>query len=273
MIELLIKHAKEIAKAVGAKRIVLLTDEYVNPESIDDNEVKVVLSAEKYVNAVKNTISMADSSGFFEKVLATPGISEFLTNYLQIIGEFGKSVLVVSVGTLKGIIVLDAESKFERVLKECSKYVDPEVLRAVIALAISIGAEGREGRKIGTAFIVGDTEEVLKRSRQIVLNPFEGHDESVRDIKNPENWETIKEFAQIDGVFIVDEKGVIVAAGRYLNVEGDVEIKSGLGGRHLAAASITKNTKAIAVVVSESGGNVTVWKDGKVILEIPVSMM
>jgi DNA integrity scanning protein DisA with diadenylate cyclase activity len=35
----------------------------------------------------------------------------------------------------------------------------------------------------------------------------------------------------------------------------------------LAAASITKNTNAIAVTVSQSGGIVRVFKDGKIVFE------
>jgi len=39
----------------------------------------------------------------------------------------------------------------------------------------------------------------------------------------------------------------------------------GLGSRHRAAASITMQSKAIAVVISESTGRVTVFDEGKII--------
>lgn len=38
------------------------------------------------------------------------------------------------------------------------RHVCPKVLRHVIELAIEIFREGREGRKIGTMFVVGDEE-------------------------------------------------------------------------------------------------------------------
>jgi diadenylate cyclase len=41
----------------------------------------------------------------------------------------------------------------------------------------------------------------------------------------------------------------------------EVYLQSGLGGRHIAAASITKQTRAIAVVVSSSSV-IRVFKDG-----------
>ncbi len=271
MLQKLIEKSIEISKEVNAERIVLLSEEEIEIEIPEG--VNIVVSPEHYVNVIKNTINFADSSGFVEKILTTPGISEFLSNYLNLTGEKGRSVVILNVGSLKGILILDSESRLNKVISECSERVSQDVLRAVIALSLSIAYKGREGRRIGTVFVIGDVEEVLKRSRQIVLNPFEGHPEEMRDIKNPENWETIREFAQLDGAFIVDSNGIIISAGRYLDVEGDIKIKSGLGGRHLASASITKNTKAIAVVISESGGDITIFKDGKVILEIPVSLM
>ena len=42
-------------------------------------------------------------------------------------------------------------------------------------LAVEIAREGREGRKIGTLFAVGDHEEVLARSRPLILDPLAGH--------------------------------------------------------------------------------------------------
>ncbi|CAN5682007.1 hypothetical protein BH24ACT22_BH24ACT22_01920 [soil metagenome] len=49
----------------------------------------------------------------------------------------------------------------------CSKRrgVNTEVLTQTIALAVEIAREGREGRKIGTLFVVGDSGEVMKNSR------------------------------------------------------------------------------------------------------------
>lgn len=48
----------------------------------------------------------------------------------------------------------------------CSKErnVNPEVLKSVIELAIEVAREGREGRKIGTMFIVGDEINLLAAS-------------------------------------------------------------------------------------------------------------
>jgi DNA integrity scanning protein DisA with diadenylate cyclase activity len=80
--------------------------------------------------------------------------------------------------------------------------------------------------------------------------------------------ETIKELAQLDGAFIVSDDGVVISACRYINASTDgIDLPLGLGSRHLAAASITKQTNAVAVVVSESS-IVRVFDDGEIISEI-----
>ena len=64
-------------------------------------------------------------------------------------------------------------------------------------------------------FILGDHEEVIKRSKQLVLNPFHGYGAEDRSILNPFMDETIKELALIDGAFIVRETVVESAAALY----------------------------------------------------------
>ncbi|MEZ5335974.1 MAG: diadenylate cyclase [Methanolobus sp.] len=126
-----------------------------------------------------------------------------------------------------------------------------------------------EKEKIGTAFIVGDVEEVMMRSHQMILNPYVGQEEEDRSILDRKNWESVKEFAQLDGVFVISGEGMVEAAGRYLDVDArDISVEKGLGGRHVSAAAITRDTVAIAVTVSESGGVIHVYMDGKELLHI-----
>jgi diadenylate cyclase len=144
----------------------------------------------------------------------------------------------------------------------------PDVLNAVIDVAIEIAREGREGRRIGTMLTVGDHEEVLRRSRCLILDPLAHHPAEVRSILRPGTRETIKELAQLDGGFIVSDDGVVESACRYFEASLDeIEPQLGLGTRHIAAASITRATTAIAVVVSESSV-VRVFHDGHLATEI-----
>ncbi|HXA06576.1 MAG TPA: diadenylate cyclase [Bryobacteraceae bacterium] len=156
---------------------------------------------------------------------------------------------------------------FESILCQVPEY-DPAVLDAVIELAVEIAREGREGRRIGTLFTLGDAEEVLARSRPLILDPLAGHAESLRQINDPNLRGTIKELAQLDGAFVINNLGVVVAACRYLDTAGaGVEIPFGLGSRHLAAANISSVTGTVGIVVSESS-TVRIFCHGKMVGEI-----
>ena len=142
------------------------------------------------------------------------------------------------------------------------------VMLTLLDLAIEIAREGREGRKIGTLFVVGDEEEVVKRSRCLILDPLLGHPKASKKLTNPNLRETVKELAQLDGGFLVSADGYVLSATRYFNATSfDLDLLLGLGTRHIAAASITKETKALAVVVSESA-IVRVFSSGMLIAEI-----
>jgi diadenylate cyclase len=156
---------------------------------------------------------------------------------------------------------------FESILCQVTGY-DPDVLVALIELAVEIAREGREGRRVGTLFTLGDEAAVLARSRALILDPLAGHPESARSVLDSNLRGTIKELAQLDGAFIVSAAGEFVAACRYLETAGKtVEIPLGLGSRHLAAAAISATTEAIAIVVSESS-TVRIFCGGKLKAEI-----
>ncbi len=141
---------------------------------------------------------------------------------------------------------------FESILCQVTEY-DSEVLESLIELAVEIAREGREGRRVGTLFTLGDEEAVLAKSRSLILNPLEGHPESLRDIRDPSLRGTVKELAQLDGAFVVSSAGVVIAACRYLDAAASpIEVPLGLGSRHIAAAHISAATRAIGIVVSES---------------------
>jgi DNA integrity scanning protein DisA with diadenylate cyclase activity len=147
--------------------------------------------------------------------------------------------------------------------------IKQEVFESTLNIALEIGREGRGGKQIGTAFLLGDSKKVLQNSKQLILNPFEGHMIGERVITAPEIRETIKELAQLDGVFVISDDGVIEAAGRYLTVDtSKVDIPRGLGTRHAAVAAMTIATNAIGITVSESGGVVRIFKKGEVLMTI-----
>jgi diadenylate cyclase len=156
---------------------------------------------------------------------------------------------------------------FEAICSE-KRQVDKQVLEQTISLAVEIAREGREGRKIGTLFVVGDSGEVTKRSKPLILDPLHGHPEESKQIEDPDTRETIKELAQLDGAFLVSNDGVVLSAARYIDAASNsLDLPLGLGSRHMAGASISLQTNAVAVVVSESS-MVRMFDDGELVSEI-----
>jgi diadenylate cyclase len=156
---------------------------------------------------------------------------------------------------------------FEEICSE-RREVNTLVLERTVALAVEIAREGREGRKIGTLFVVGDSEEVLRYSKPLILDPLHGHPDESKRIDDPDVRETLKELAQLDGAFVVSNEGVVVSAARYIDtVSEGVQVPLGLGSRHMAAASVSKKTNAVAVAVSESS-TVRMFDDGELVSEI-----
>ena len=176
-------------------------------------------------------------------------------------------------GYTDSIFFIDVGKEFELLtsdfINDVIEAVQPEVFNAALNIACELAAKGRENRKIGTMFVLGDEKKVMQLSRQMIINPFSGYSEKQRNILNPELEETIKEFSAIDGAFIINSTGAIVTAGRHLNAVLDTrDFPAGLGSRHIAAAGITNVTKAVAIVISESSGNVSVFKNGKLFVTI-----
>ncbi|MEJ7841479.1 MAG: diadenylate cyclase [Rubrobacter sp.] len=156
---------------------------------------------------------------------------------------------------------------YEEICSE-RREVNTRVLKQVVSLAVEIAREGREGRKIGTLFVVGDSGEVVRRSKPMILDPLQGHPDEDKSIEDPNVRETIKELAQLDGAFVVSNAGVVLSAARYIDAASDsLNVPLGLGSRHMAGASISQQTGAVAVVVSESS-MVRMFDDGELVSEI-----
>jgi len=147
--------------------------------------------------------------------------------------------------------------------------VKPPVLEKVLHLATAISLEGREGKPTGAFFVLGDYENVRQMSHQLIINPFKGYKDDEKSILDPSLEETVKEFSTLDGAFLVRGDGVIEAAGAYLRFPKAIaELPSGLGARHAAAANITAYTRALSVAVSQSTGRVSLFKSGRLIVNL-----
>ncbi len=273
----LLENAQHVSRTLGANLLVLVTDrEEVVKAAIDESELPLMLATgdaqlhELFESKVKRSVLLS------EPVAGTLGVFAQLKDLLLgavfdgTLRTEDKAVIIVSAGDALDVVVrYDVEKDVELVhlREELDEDVDLRVVERLLKLSAEMAREGREGQPIGTLFVLGDTDTVLRHSRAAVLNPFQGHDEKDRNVMDDALWETAKEFALIDGAFVVRGDGVVVSAGRYVDTQGALNLPAGLGGRHIAAASITAVSRAVAIVVSSSG-TIRVFKGGRVVMMV-----
>ncbi len=156
-----------------------------------------------------------------------------------------------------------------RDLQRLESSVPLKSLKVVIDLATQIGREGREGKKVGTMFVMGDTRHVLAHCKDSGFDPMRGYHRKARSLFDPRVREDIKEIAQMDGAFVVSPDGIVEKSRQIIEVKhADLTLSKGLGARHWAGAAISQLTKAVAIVISQSSGTVRLFQNGELVLRI-----
>ncbi len=281
----LVRHAHAIAREVGARAVLLYADVVEDDQDIldlvQDVDFRVILVTRRAdfrkpagwgdlcevvrvpdlkmtrAGQIKIAVLVAAAEGYIrpnERIVCTTGID--------------------GSGRIDTILVLEMGSEIELLAGQAAEPlpegVTPAAFERLLTLASELGLEGREGRPVGTLFVLGDSESVLSQSRQLVINPFFGYPEEERNILDPRLEETIKEFSAIDGAFIIRGDGVVLSAGRYLTpaARPEVPLAQGLGTRHEAAASITVTTNAVALCISQSTGTISIFRRGRLMTDI-----
>jgi diadenylate cyclase len=279
--QVLLDSAARILGKTGAEAIMVYADSLPGIEVIKDlpGKPKVILVS-------KNPSLKAPDYECILGMIAVPAFSFARMDQIKLATVVGlaRGVLakgqkivcltgVAGSGSLDTLMVLEIGAEFEIFGGHAGDFlssdVHPEVLIRTMGLAMRLSLEGREGKPVGTCFVVGDHEKVLAFTRQMTINPFRGYAEEERNVLSPQLEETVKEFAAIDGAFIVRGDGVIETAGAYLQPPGgEKPLEPGLGARHVAAAAISEATDALAIVLSESTGAVRLYRGGSVVMAV-----
>lgn len=274
----LLSHARKIARDVGATAVLVAIE---NPEEL--KILKKLPRRDTFIVATSSPRIAEDAEKLVSRVLRLPSISLRRDTLVRV----GTLMAVTSgfisrddtVAFLSGqnsagldtITVLAISREFGKFLTssgQISASISATVFERVLTLATELSVEGREGKPVGSIFVIGNPETLSPYCQQLVMNPFRGYPEEERNILDPTLQETIKEFAHLDGAFIIREDGVIHSAGTYLK-PGSVdtaELPGGLGTRHQAGAAITAAEDCVSVVLSQSTGQVMLFKKGKVVL-------
>ncbi len=260
---------------VDASKLAQMTDGYASAEIVEicdkaamiplREKIKGKSRREITFNDFESAISESKSvlSSWYPKAIRELSNTEEVEIFKDLI-EAGKRYLVdipITEKVEKEKINVNLSAEIEKIIAGTD--IKPPVLESTFKIAYEISREGREGKPIGTSFVIGDSKNVLARSRQLVPNPLGGVQPSEKMITDPEFNGTIKEFAQNDGAFVISDDGVVEAACRQLTADAtNVNIPRGHGTRHSSMAAMTMATKSVGIVVSQSGGKITIIKDG-----------
>jgi len=274
--------ALRLADAVRVETVLLLVE-----SPVDWNHLKQHAMGRELLLAADSVAALegAEAAGFPTILLSddanTPvheKLSQALLNAVaDELAPSGARVVAVYGGfdpqSIDSISLVDLSDHLGRLtvrdLRKLETRVPLDTMQSVLNLALDIGREGREGKPVGTLFVVGDTAKVRKMSRSASFDPMKGYSRKDRNLKQARVREGIKEIAQMDGAILVAPDGTVEAAAQYLDASAaDVTLSKGLGARHWAAAAISRATKAVAVAVSESNGTVRVFQDGEVVLRV-----
>ncbi len=277
----IIEFACKFANEINAKAI-LLYGEVAQDIPIKENDETCFDT----ILVTRGSRNKSQNLNYFKEIINIPDVSVTRLSQVKIAitkgiaaGLFGKGDKLVCLtgipkfGYIDSMFVIDVDREFEILTSEdisdTFEGIYPEVFDTMLNISLELAEQGREGRSVGTIFVIGDHEKVLQLSRQMIINPFMGYKEEERNILDQNLRETIKEFSALDGAFIVKEDGVLVSAGRHLSAALESkDFPKGLGSRHIAAAGITGVTNAIAIAVSESSGDVRIFKKGKIFVDI-----
>ena len=250
---------EQLKKIAGGMTFVVAADDEGCKTAAVDAGLDVVATTEEQVSVVEK-LSRALLQCVAEELLS-PG-----AGVVAIYGAFEAS-------TIDSVSFIRLDERLGRLtardLRSLKTRVPLETLKTVMDLAVAIGREGREGKPVGTLFVVGDTRRVLATSAPAGFDPMRGYTRKERNLLDSRVREGIKEIAQLDGAIVVSADGTVEAACRLLESSGaNITLSKGLGARHMAAATITKHTSAVAITVSESSGSVRLFQNGRVMLHV-----
>jgi len=273
---LMFRQAEHVAKGAGCSATMVFGDTFIG--GVEPDMLRPTL---KTILVTRNPIEVEEGEGRFASTIQVRSFSSQRLAQLRSAllvaltrGIIGFKDRICCVGGITGsnqfdtIVVAEIEREFQTLLAGSAtdllpEDVKPEVLERVLAVATELAVEGREGRPVGCLFVVGDTEKVEEYTKPLVLNPFYGYKEEDRNILNPFMDETVKEFSSIDGAFVIKGDGVVHSAGSLIQATGNgISLPSGLGSRHAAAAAISVTANCIAIAVSSSTAQVTLFRRG-----------
>ena len=170
----LLSHSHQVAKSAKAQSILICADAFTDPEELIEltegkgTEIKIVRAGGPWPK---------EEDGDLDIDLPSIGLTRMGQVKLAVLVSISRGVLkqndtIVCVAGLTGsgildtMVVLDLAKEFEMFNTNpatITEAVDEAVFERVLEIAGRLAREGREGRPVGTTFVLGDSDAVFAR--------------------------------------------------------------------------------------------------------------
>ena len=260
----LMEHATDwsrLRQATGEHKVLLAGDSKDTLEGAEEHDFDTVLLNMPPESPVYERLTQSLLEGVAKDLL--PAGATVVAVYSGFEPTVIDSLSIIRLGEHLGQLTV-------RDLRQLKTRIPLDTLKTVVDLAVDVGREGREGKPVGTLFVVGDHRKVLSFCRPMGFDPLRGYSRADRNLADAKVREGVKEIAQLDGAFVVSSDGHVVAGAQQLNAprSTDLSLPKGFGARHWAAAEVSRATSAVAITVSESTGTVRLFQNGEIMLRI-----
>ena len=189
------KHCFELCKELGISKILAFAESVQDQRFIAQcQEMEtVILLARKEANLKEEIINKWDIIRLPDQDISRTYQFQLglLFSVLNDLVKVDETVFCLTglVGSLRLDNLLITNLKRDNIWfrKHTFDSVPKNILRSqefyrLIDITLKFAKQGREGKPIGTIFVLGKTEELAPYTKQLVLNPLKGHSKSQRNI-------------------------------------------------------------------------------------------
>jgi len=214
----MISHARAIAEEIGATAVMVYVDVIRSRKNLQEliKESRCILAARSQ-DVIDELMFMETAE---DRIVPVPYMDLSRLSQIKVAAILALSKGLIkkgdrlvclagspTYGILDNLRVLDVDREFEVFssgnLQVASQMHLPHIFDRLLTIALELGEEGKEGKPLGTIFVFGDHEKVMELSSQMIINPFSAVPENERNILDTAVKETIREFATIDGAFVI----------------------------------------------------------------------
>ncbi len=141
------------------------------------------------------------------------------------------------------------------------------VLMNTLAFAFDLAVHGVDGDHHGALIALGNTDNMMKCSSELLTNPFAGHTDVDLSIFDSQFLRSLKYYTQFDGFVGIRSDGVAAFCGRSIDISGADAVRparlNGRGTRHKYAWLLSRELSDCVVITLSQNRDITVWEKGQ----------